>query len=206
MATQWKAPDGGALDLDYFVDWRPWLWREPVHRAMTFLSPLSGRRILEIGGCAGKMTCFMALQGAQVTMIDKAESKSAPEEVRKWNVGDRVRLIRTDGGLEALAGQTFDAIFTKSVLWSVEHLEDFLRQLNRLLAPGGQVAFVENYRGGPMLMWLRSQVIHRKQFGRENWYFGIRPDQLAIFRDIFQDVEVRRHRFLVYSITGRKRS
>lgn len=197
---------GTALDLSYFVQWRPWLWEEPVRRAMNFLSPLSGRRVLEVGGYCGRMSCFMAVQGAQVTMIDRTISESAQEEVRKWNVSDRVRLIQTGGGMEALSGQTFDAIFTKSVLWSIEHLGDFLKQLDRHLAPGGRVAFVENYRGNSLLMWLRSHVIHRGNFNRENRYFGICPSQFDLFRDIFQDVQIRRHRFLVYSITGRKRS
>jgi hypothetical protein len=32
--------DGRRLDLDYFVEWRPWLWRRPVLNALAFLGDL----------------------------------------------------------------------------------------------------------------------------------------------------------------------
>lgn len=197
-------PGDNPRELDYFIEWRPYLWRRPVHQALKYLGDLHGRRVLELGGRSGRMTSLFALRGAQVTMVERAPLEAAKAEVDKWGLADRVRMIRTQGGLEDLAGETFDVIFTKSVLWSVEHLGGLLDIFQTLLAPGGQVAFVENHRGSPALFWVRRNILHRGRFDYENRYFGITPSQIPLFRERFDDLQVRRHRYFVYTICGQK--
>ena len=58
------------LDLDYFVHWRPYLWREPVRRMLNFLGDLHGKRLLHIGDTPGRMTSYFAMSGAYVTLAD----------------------------------------------------------------------------------------------------------------------------------------
>jgi hypothetical protein len=41
---------GRKLDLEYFVEWRPYLWLTPVIHALEFLGDLRNKRVLEIGG------------------------------------------------------------------------------------------------------------------------------------------------------------
>ena len=197
--------DGRHLDLNYFVEWRPWLWRRPLADTLEFLGDLRGKRVLEIGGGAGRVTSLFALCGARVTMVDKSDLGQARAEIEKWGVGDRVRLVKTQGGLDEIGNESFDAIFTKSVLWSVEGLSGMLDQLESRLAPSGKVAFLENYRGGKAMFWLRRNVIHRGKFGWEYHYYGMRPDQLPLFSERFADVHWRRNLFFVYEIFGRKR-
>lgn len=197
-------PGDNPRELDYFIEWRPYLWRRPVHHALKYLGDLHGRRVLELGGRSGRMTSLFALRGAQVTMVERAPLDTARAEVDKWGLADRVRMIRTQGGLEDLAGETFDVIFTKSVLWSVEHLDKLLDTFQTLLAPGGKVAFVENYRGSSALFWLRRNVIRRGRFDYEKHYFGISRSQIPLFRERFYDLRVRRHRYFVYTILGQK--
>jgi protein-L-isoaspartate O-methyltransferase len=194
-----------APDLAYFVQWRPWLWCSPVAHALEFLGDLQGKRVLEIGGRSGHMTSLLALRGAHVTMLERGDLTQAAEETARWGVSDRVRLIRTSGGFDAIAGETFDAIFTKSVLWSIEHLAEFLDQLEPHLAQGGKVAFVENYRGGGLLMWLRRNIVRRHRFEYESRYFGITPEQIGLFEKRFGGLTVRRRRYFVYEIFGHKK-
>ncbi|KKN11637.1 hypothetical protein LCGC14_1024440, partial [marine sediment metagenome] len=137
--------------------------------------------------------------------LPQDDCQHADTEAAKWQVGDRVRNISADGGLEAIAGETFDAIFTKSVLWCIPDLADFLDQLEVHLAEDGKVAFVENCLGGPCLRWLRRNIVRRKNFAYEQSYFGIRPDQFRLFHDRFAEVQIRRHLVVVYTIFGRKR-
>jgi len=196
-------PDGRTLDLDYFVEWRPWLWRKPVADALEFLGDLRGKRVLEIGGRTAKMSSLFALLGADVTLLEKAVPPSAEAEVRKWNVADRVQLVATTGGFQKIVGQLYDVIFTKSVLWSVLDLAGFLEQLRGHLVPGGKVAFVENYRGGKVHFWLRRNLIRRGRFGYEDQYFGITREQIPLFRKRFCRLIVRRYRHFVWSIFGR---
>jgi len=196
--------DGGSEDLSYFVQWRPYLWLRPVARALESLGDLTDKRVLEIGGGPGRMTALMALMGAKVTMIDRVDLAPARQEVDKWGVSDSVRLIQTQGGLEELGDQQFDVILTKSVLWCIEQLDDLLADMDAHLAPGGRVAFIENYRGHRLLFWLRRNVLRRGRFNYESHYFGITQDQLDLFRRRFDDVSIKRHRWLVYTILGRK--
>ena len=214
------ATDGRELDLTYFVEWRPYLWATPLLHAIEFLGDLRGKRVLEIGGRYGRMTSLFALLGAEVTMLEKIESDReevgkvtilekdemvrARDEVNKWGGADRVRLIYTKGGFDEISGETFDVIFTKSVLWCIEDLRGFLEQIDVHLAEGGKVAFIENFRGGKALLWLRRILKGQDAFEYERLYRGITPQQIPIFRHCFADVRVRRHRFFVYEIFGYK--
>jgi protein-L-isoaspartate O-methyltransferase len=205
MSHTFTTASGKTLDLDYFVEWRPWLWRSPVREALEFLGDLQGKRVLEIGGRSGRMTSLLAMCGARVTMLQKGPTDQAAAEVAKWNVADNVTLRETDGGFDAIAGQHFDVIFTKSVLWSIEHLDGFLATLEQHLAAGGKVAFLENVRGSDFAIWLRGLLIHRGNFEYGKRYFGITRRQHDFFRKHFADVRIRKHRVLVYSILGSKR-
>jgi SAM-dependent methyltransferase len=152
------------------------------------------------------MSCLFALRGAQVTMMDKGNVDRARDTVTRWGLSDRVRLVATQGGFDEIAGEPFDVVFTKSVLWCIEPLAEFLTQIHNHLAPGGRVAFVENYRGGKGMMWLRRVVKgHGDYDSYVKRYFGITKPQLALFRNQFADVRVRRHRFLVWEILGHRR-
>jgi 2-polyprenyl-3-methyl-5-hydroxy-6-metoxy-1,4-benzoquinol methylase len=198
--------DGQSFDLDYFVEWRPWLWRRPLLDALEHLGDLRGKRVLEIGGRSGRMSSLFAIQGAEVTMLQKGSIADAQQEVARWNVADKVTLHETDGSFDAIEGQTFDVIFTKSVLWSVEHLDEFLRMFDSHLAEGGKVAFLENVRGNGLSIWLRGALVHRGNFEYGRRYFGITRRQHALFRRHFADVTIRRRRLFVYSILGGKKS
>lgn len=195
----------GKTDLDYFVHWRPYLWLRPVRNVLKHFGDLSGKNLLEIGGGPGRMTALFALKGANVTMIDTVELDRAQAEIDKWDVRDRVRLVRTDGSFEALGEQKFDFIFTKSVLWSVEDLSGFLAQVEPLLAKGGKVAFVENFHGGKFWLFVRKKLFWRGQRHYDNMYHGIRPEQLPIFGMHFDKVQIKRHRYFVYQIMGHKK-
>lgn len=199
-------PDGRSVDLDYFVEWRPWLWRRPVADAMGFLGDLPGKRVLEIGGRSGRMTSLLALRGAHVTMVELGDTERAAAETSRWGVRDRVRLIRSNGGFAEVAGETFDVIFTKSVLWCIEPLAEFLDQTEALLADGGKVAFVENVRGGDVLFWLRCKLVWRGRMNYQQQYHGITREQVHLFRDRFGDLTARRRMGLVYVILGHKKT
>jgi SAM-dependent methyltransferase len=203
----WPLPDGRRVDLNYFVRWRPWLWAKPVANVITFFGDLRGKHVLEIGGRDARMTAFFALLGARVTMIDKHADPEGPAELQKWNVADRVRLIRTAGGFEEIAGERFDAVFTKSVLAVVADRGPFLDALARLLAAGGKVAFIENCHGGRFLQWLRYKVVHRRNFDqwKSRQYVGFTADELDLFRQRFDGVRVHRRLWMVYEIFGHKR-
>lgn len=206
MNRTWVLPDGKEVDLNYFISWRPWLWAKPVASALEFISPLAGKHVLEIGGHDAKLSCLFAMMGANVTMVDKKESLELAEaEVAKWGVSNSVRLIKTQGGFEKIAGEKFDVIFTKSVLYCIEDLPGMLDQIDSCLATGGKIAFIENYRGGNLLMWMRRLFIYRGRHKGHLIYFNINPWQIQLFRDRFSDLTAWRHLYFIYTILGRKK-
>jgi hypothetical protein len=195
-------PDDCQENLDYFVEWRPYLWLRPVERALEFLGDLRGKRVLEIGGRSGRMTSLLALCGAEVTMLQMGSVATAQAEVEKWGVADRVELIETDGSFSAVEGRKFDAAFTKSVLWCIEHLGQFLDDLNLHLNDDARVAFVENYRGGGWLQWVRKHILHRGKFEYGQRYFGIRKDQIKLFDERYANFSLRSYRYFVFELFG----
>lgn len=201
-------PDGRRVDVDAFIEWRPWLWREPVVDALGDLRSLIGKRVLDLGCRYGRMTTLFALCGADAVGVDpyaKGLTRAA-EIARQWNVEDRTRFIAYDGNLAALGEGPFDLIFTKSVLWSIPNLAEMLEQIDAALAPDGRIAFVENVRGGSAVMWLRRNVIHRGRGAYLDHYHGITRQQTPLFERRFDDVRVRRRRCMIFTITGRKRT
>jgi SAM-dependent methyltransferase len=197
-------PDGRRLDLRYFVNWRPYLWAPSVAHALKFLGDLRGKRVLEVGGGDGRIACLFALLGAQVTMVDTRLRPEARTEVAKWKVENRVRLVEADSALAGIEGESYDAVFTKSVLWFIEDLGAFLGIIDAHLAPGGKVAFVENYRGGGFVRWFRRHIVHRGKWIWERRYLGVRRDQIPLFQARFANVTVRRPRLFVFEIFGYK--
>ena len=208
MGKRIPLPDGRRVDVDTFIEWRPWLWREAVLEALGDLNGLAGKSVLDLGCRYGRMTVFFALCGADAVGVDTyAEGLTrAAEFARQWQVEDRTRFIAYDGNPDALGEGPFDLIFTKSVLWSIPNLAEILEQIDSALAPNGRIAFVENVRGGSGVMWLRRNVIHRGRGAYLDRYHGITREQIPLFQRQFDDVMVRRRRFMIYTITGRKRT
>jgi SAM-dependent methyltransferase len=150
--TDYKAIRENPLThLDYFVEWGGWPWRRFVRVALDdFIGhDLSGLNVLDVGTRSGRMACLFALLGARAVGIDKTpgSDERAGAEAERLGVADRTEFIVTDGSLDALAGRSFDLVFTKSLLVLVPGLPDFLKDVDALLKPGGRVCFIENGYG-----------------------------------------------------------
>jgi len=208
MSRRFTTPAGLECDLDYFLEWRPYLWRRPVLWAVGDPAWLGGRRVLEIGCRYGRMSCLFGLMGAEVlgVDVDAAAIPRAMREVERWQVGDRVTIRQISGDLAVLRPQTFDLIFTKSVLYWVRELDAMLDSIDALLADGGRVAFVENWRGADWMMALRRRLLHRRWMKEAADFPGIRASQLPLFAERFERFEHRRYWHLVIAMRGRKRS
>jgi len=202
MARVVCVADGREVDLDYFVEWRPYLWARPVARALELLGDLRGMRVLEVGGRYGRMAVLFGLLGAQVTMVERDGQARARAKVATWGVAHRVRLIRTDGSLHEIAGEWFDVLSNESVLYGVADLGSFIDGLGAHLVDSGKAAFVENVCGGAARQWLQLCVFRR---WRSQPVHGTRPDQAPLFAARYDGPQVRQRRATVYTILGRKK-
>ena len=194
-------------NLSYFVEWGGKSWQRLTKMAIHELQcreQLKNAQILEIGTRYGKMAVLFSLLGARVTALDisAAALDIARREAANWGRTD-IEFIAYDGDLDIVADDSFDVVFTKSVLVVVPQLQAFLHKLSCKLKPGGSVVFLENARGNGLLHALR-RLRHRKwEFQRAN-YFTDR--EIGLIGSIFQVDRVIKVAFPpAYLLIARKR-
>ncbi len=173
---------------------------------------LAGKQVLDVGAFGGKMSAIFALLGAQVTGVDieKGYGETARKEASKWGVAERVQFLEYDGNPSGLPNETYDLVFTKSVLLYVKDLEPFLAKIALKLRPAGRVFFLENTCRGPLDHLLR-RLIHRWR-GTGNYYY-MTPSRISSISKVF-DLDVIRFRKNKFSdrtpgwwlLGGRKKS
>jgi ubiquinone/menaquinone biosynthesis C-methylase UbiE len=194
--------NGKSLDLDYFVEWRQYLW-SPLLLSILSRRHFKDKKVLEIGTRYGKMACLFALLGAEVVAIDIVDSylESAREEARKWNVSDKIEFLAYTGNLQEIPYADFDYVFTKSVLVVVPDLSSFLKDIKSKLAPSGELIALENLKGGRLLRLVRNTIIHRTWNVQETFY-AVDDAFVERFRQVFPSVTRKDRLGLVASITA----
>jgi SAM-dependent methyltransferase len=191
-------------DLGYFAAWGGRSWRGLLETALRDFTgtDLRGSRALEIGFGGGRLSCLLALLGAEVTGVELDERKleAARREASTWDVSQNVRFLAYDGDLDALEIGRFNLVFTKSVLVVVPDLAGYLGQLKRKLELHGKAIFLENGIGSLPVRLLRP-LRHRGWNHRTVTYLTER--EIGMVRQIF-DVQLCRRSHLppVYLICG----
>lgn len=117
--------------------------------AIEQISPLAGKRILEVGAGSGSLAVWLALQGAEVTGIDVSAGilEVAERRARISGVGDRTTFLHCpiedfDPAAAGLPVEQFDAIIGNNVVHHFER-DQALANIGRLLAPGAIAVFCE---------------------------------------------------------------
>jgi ubiquinone/menaquinone biosynthesis C-methylase UbiE len=193
--------------LDYFVEWGGEAWERLVRHAFEhFLGVnLAGQQVLDIGTRFGKMACMFALLGAKVIGSDVNNNclSVARKEAANCNVNHRVVFVLESGNLSAFKDNTFDIVFSKSVLVVVPDLVSFLEQVRAKLKPGGKIIFLENAKGPWLIHQLRA-FRHGKWDYTKAAYFTSR--EIEVVARIFEVTTLKRSLFPpVVLILGRKR-
>lgn len=202
-------PSSPLDNLDYFMEWGAKSWANLTYHAMHTCvgeQHIANKEVLEIGSRYGKISSLFALLGAKVTGIDiNGEClPTAEKEAVKHGVSDRVKFMAYDGNLDVFPDESFDIIFTKSVLVLVPELDSFLTTLNKKLKPNGKVIFIENGYGNIFIYLLR-KFRHRKwAISKANFF---KPDDMKLFQRSFNVIEIKRSWFPpIWMIYGEKKS
>jgi SAM-dependent methyltransferase len=182
-----------------------WSWTSPAGRARAARRARffvdhgeleQGRRSLELGCGTGIFLEQVATSGACSHGLDLSAELLEQARSRVAHL-DNVRLTR--GNAEALpyADATFDAAYGSSVLHHLD-LDATLRELWRVLRPGGRLVFAEPNALNPQLLL----IFH---VGAVKERFGVSPDEMAftrfrarsaLERAGFVDISVEPHDFL----------
>jgi SAM-dependent methyltransferase len=175
--TAGAAGDGGYDTVHYGPDL-------PSERELRLLGDVRGKRVLDLGCGTGQASITLARQGAHAIAIDSSAARLAEgraraeaEEVRlEWHPGDLADLA-------FLRAESIDLAVSFGALGEVEDLDRVLRQVHRVVRPGG--AFVFSYEHPLALCAARddgpqgSLPLGRREVRRS--YFDRAP--LAIERD-----------------------
>ncbi len=102
------------------------------------MGPLRGKRILDVGSGLGESSVYLALQGAEVVMVD-----ISPRMIEKAKEVGRYHGIRVEGfpavGEDLPVGDSeFDIVYTANTIHHVTDHAKFFAEIRRVLKPGGR--------------------------------------------------------------------
>ena len=108
------------------------------------LAALAGAgRVLDVGCGSGRLTVALALAGASVTGLDSSRQRLDDASRRASEAGVRLKLLRADMEERLpFADASFDGVASRLALMIAVDPLATLRELGRVLEPGGRVAIV----------------------------------------------------------------
>lgn len=132
-----------------------------------------GKLALEVGCGTGLFLAQVAESGATVRALDLSTHLLAKARAR---LGGRANVALQCGNAEQMPypDGTFDAVYGSSVLHHLD-LDRALREVFRVLRPGGRMVFTE-----PNI--LNPQVTVMFKVNATKNYFGVSPDEMAFSR------------------------
>lgn len=139
------------------------LWERhlPVHRPA---------RALGIGEREGGLSLWLAFKGFQVVCTDLRPFPEACAALHQHHgVQDRITYQAADATALPYPDAHFDVVFFKSVIGALgtkERQALAIREMHRVLRPGGVLLFAENLRGSPLHRWLRRHFVAWENYWR----------------------------------------
>ncbi|HLH64602.1 MAG TPA: class I SAM-dependent methyltransferase, partial [Solirubrobacteraceae bacterium] len=111
-------------------------WRAAMVKAV---DPRPGQRILDVATGTGMVAAELARRGARVTALDQSESML---EVARARHGERVEFVHGEAERLPFGDGAFDALTFTYLLRYVDDPARTMRELARVVAPGGRIAMV----------------------------------------------------------------
>jgi 2-polyprenyl-6-hydroxyphenyl methylase/3-demethylubiquinone-9 3-methyltransferase len=187
MATEWWDPKGSSAMLHKLNPARLGYLRERIdahwHGDGASFTPLAGRRALDVGCGAGLLCEPLARLGAAVTGVDAAAENIAAAQAHA--ALSELQIDYRAGGIEALAGETFDLVTSLEVIEHVANPATFIAGLAAALAPGGLLILSTPNRTALSRLALITigEGTGRIPRGTHDWQKFLRPDELTELLD-----------------------
>jgi len=135
---------------------------------LPLLAPKPGERILDLGCGTGDLTAEIHRSGAEVIGVDRSEAMIR-EARRKF---PSIEFVCADA-VTFESGRSFHAVFSNAVLHWIRDAEALLRNVYRLLLPGGR--FVAEFGGAGNVRTIedaiRRVMARRGRVAESPWFF-----------------------------------
>jgi ubiquinone/menaquinone biosynthesis C-methylase UbiE len=132
----------------------------PWHRTVARLLPnLNGASVLEIGCGRGDFSLWLAKKYplATITGIDFSDAAVDVALAKLSRHDIKLRFLVDDAESLNFSPAVFDHVISCECLEHVPHPEEMVREIARVLKPGGKfILTTENYFNGMFLAWLNS--------------------------------------------------
>lgn len=118
-------------------------WRRALVAAV---APRPGQRLLDVATGTGLVACELARRGSEVIGLDQSEDMLAGARARLSNdpsLADRIRFVRGEAERLPFADAEFDGLTFTYLLRYVDDPVATMRELARVVKPGGRVGMVE---------------------------------------------------------------
>lgn len=159
-------------------------------------------RVLDVG-CGGGFSCeWMARRGAIVAGVD--QSAACIQSAKSHALSHALTIEYQQGFAENLPypDSSFDCVVCVDVLEHVAHLEQTIKEIFRVLKPGGIFFFDtvnRTFKSKLMMIWLLEDVLREIPRGIHDWNKFIKPEELA---ELMQTVGFHQIDFQGFNIFG----
>ncbi len=107
------------------------------------LGRVDGKKLLDVGCGDGAMAFELARQGATVTALDADPSMIAAARLRAKNEATHVQFVEGNAETLPFGDSTFDVVVAVTVLCFVQDAEHAVKEIARVLRPGGRLVIGE---------------------------------------------------------------
>jgi ubiquinone/menaquinone biosynthesis C-methylase UbiE len=138
--------DRGWRGFFRYVKMLPKMWRSPVsEEVVCAVAPQRGERVVDLGAGMGPATVTAAKTGASVLAVDPMPYMRRIVGVRRLGQRNRTGIQVAAGSAESLPADdhSVDALWTVNTMHHWTDMEAAVRELGRVLRPGGRLLLVD---------------------------------------------------------------
>lgn len=158
--ADWSAEDRKVKNANQYEEIERYVFaNSPYFREAYKFGSRAKMNVLDLGCGSGVFSCLFAKNGAQVTSVDLTETAVTMTAQNSRAQDLSVRVVRADAENLPLDENSFDYVFSWGVLHHTADMAAALREVQRVLRPGGEAMIMVYHRRswvyvGHGLYWL----------------------------------------------------
>jgi ubiquinone/menaquinone biosynthesis C-methylase UbiE len=118
------------------------LWREELIRVV----PTGGNiKILDVGTGTGFLSFLLEKEGHEITAVDFSVKMLEVARAKGAARGSRISFVRADAEALPFEPETFDAVVSRFLLWTLPDPQRALKEWKRVLRPGGKIVVIDGF-------------------------------------------------------------